>query len=78
MKHPYQSPNPNSGVTFYEFTPDGIILDFAHGTYRYLYNAVAPGPAHVAAMKRLAAAGQGLSTYVSRNVGPHYAVRLPL
>ncbi len=78
VKLPYKSPNSNSGVLTYELLDDAIILEFKRGQYRYLYNAVSPGPAHVAAMRRLATEGKGLTTYVSQHVHDKYARRLPL
>ncbi len=78
MRTRYESRNPNAGVINYEFTDDGIILEFRGGRFRYLYNATSPGPGDVATMKRLAAEGRGLTTFVSRHVRERYAARLPL
>ena len=78
MKHPYKSRNPNAGITTYELTDTAIILEFADAKHRYLYDEQVPGPTHVAAMKRLAADGKGLTTYVNQHVRERYARKLPV
>jgi hypothetical protein len=61
----------NSGVVAYATGPDYIVVQFRKGkTYRYSY-AVA-GWHHVERMKLLAAAGRGLSTYISQHVHDLY------
>lgn len=91
MKVPYKAGNPSAGVLNYELIDDGsqtgaIILEFASvgptgfpeiaRKHRYLYNADRPGPEHVAAMRRLALSGDGLTTYVNQHVRENYAARL--
>ncbi len=61
-----------SGVVAYAAGDGFIDLWFRHGGY----DATAPGPEHVAAMTRLAAAGEGLATYVNQHVRTNYARRL--
>lgn len=78
MKIDYKSQNPDAGVSNFEILPDGVILEFTDGECRYLYNAEKPGLVHVNEMKRLALAGDGLTTYVNQQVGDNYAARLPL
>lgn len=78
MKVAYKSERPDAGVVSYEILGDAIILEFRDGRFRYLYDAVKPGAAHVDAMKRLALAGKGLTTYVSQHVRENYAARMPL
>lgn len=82
MKLPYKSRNPSAGVLNHELIDDhlgeAIILEFADRKRRYLYNADRPGPQHVAAMRRLALAGDGLTTYVNQHVRENYAAKLPL
>jgi len=80
MKVPYKARNPSAGVLNYELIDDGsqtgaIVLEFADQK-RYLYNADRPGPEHVAAMRRLALSGDGLTTYVNQHVRENYAARL--
>ena len=78
MKIPYKSLAGGAGVSNYEMVDDGMIMVFAGGKYRYVYNSVAPGIVHWIAMKRLAVEGRGLSTYISRFVGKNYARKIPL
>ena len=85
MKVPYKARNPSAGVLNYELIDDhlgeAILLEFASPEtdhkHRYLYNADRPGPEHVAAMRRLALAGDGLTTYVNQHVREDYAAKLP-
>ena len=82
MKVPYKARNPSAGVLNYELIDDhlgeAILLEFADHKFRYLYNADRPGPEHVAAMRRLARLGDGLTTYVNQHVRDNYAAKLPL
>ena len=78
MKIPYKSLNPQAGVVNYEITGHSMVVEFAGGKYRYVYNSDSPGIVHMMAMKRLAAQGKGLTTYISQHVGKNYARRLPL
>ena len=78
MKVDYQSVNPEAGVRNFEILPDAIILEFEDLKFRYLYNAQRPGLVHVNEMKRLALAGDGLTTYVNKYVGSDFAAKLPL
>jgi hypothetical protein len=72
---PYKDISGRSGVDAYEIRDRSIVVRFRHaGTY--LYNYDQPGAEHVEAMKRLAAQGQELSTYISRNVKRRYAKKL--
>lgn len=72
---PYANRSGDSGVVAFEVGRGWIKVEFANGT-TYLYNAFEPGPAAVAEMQRLAKAGEGLSTYVSRVVKNRYAKKL--
>ncbi len=78
MKLPYQRRNPKAGVVNYELLDGAIILEFADHNNRYLYNTEAPGPEAVVEMKRLAASGRGLTTYINQHVRERYAAKLPL
>jgi hypothetical protein len=64
-----------SGVVAYATGPAGIAVEFANGAI-YVYDLERPGRQAVADMKRLARAGRGLSTYISRNVRDNYAKKL--
>jgi hypothetical protein len=71
----YRNRSGESGVVAYELRHDGIVVVFRNGM-TYLYDYRSTGRAHVDRMKRLAASGRGLSTYISRRVGARYAARL--
>ena len=73
--HRYNDLRGRSGVTAYETGADYIDIEFREGK-RYRYTHRVPGEQHVNAMKQLAAAGQGLATYINQHVREHYAVRL--
>jgi hypothetical protein len=61
-----------SGVIAYAIAPDAIDVQFVDGQiYTYSYDST--GRQRVEAMKLLAQAGQGLSTYISQHVGSDYA-----
>lgn len=65
--------NENSGVGGYEFGPDYIITMF--GNKYYLYSEKITGPANIEQMKTLAEQGEGLSSFISRNVKFNYEAR---
>lgn len=64
-----------AGVVAYALLPDAIVVRFRGGV-TYLYGARHPGAAHVQAMKQLACAGRGLSSYISRHVRNDYEAQL--
>lgn len=72
----YANLSGNSGVTAYEIRPEEIVVEFRGGE-RYSYDYVSTGEWAVEQMKRLAAAGQGLATFISRTVRDSYADKLP-
>jgi hypothetical protein len=65
----------NSGVKAYAIHDGAIEVEFVNGQ-AYLYDNAHTGPARVRKMQRLARAGRGLSTYISREVREAYARRL--
>ena len=70
----YANLSGTSGVVAYETGPDFIDVRFREGgTYRYTHASA--GPVHVEQMKKLAVAGRGLGTYISRHVREAYASR---
>ncbi|HYG32219.1 MAG TPA: hypothetical protein VD810_04440 [Methylophilaceae bacterium] len=73
--HHYKNRHRDSGVTAYEIGDDYIKVEFAGGPL-YMYTHEIPGAGHVERMKKLALQGQGLSTYISRNIRENYAERL--
>ena len=78
MKVPYKSLNSQAGVVNYEMVGDSMLIEFAGGKYRYVYNLDTPGNVHMMAMKRLATLGKGLTTYISQHVRKNYARKLPM
>jgi hypothetical protein len=63
----------NSGVTHYSIGKEYIKVWFVHAARPYIYDYVRPGRKHVELMKILAAAGKGLSTYISQQVKGNYS-----
>lgn len=71
----YQNISGTSGVRSYQTGDDYIIVQFLTGEkYRYSYKR--PGKTVVERMKKLAAAGKGLSTFISMSVRENYAQKL--
>ncbi|KRA31778.1 hypothetical protein ASD68_14160 [Rhodanobacter sp. Root627] len=71
----YRNLDGHSGVTAYECGDGFIRVRFVNGDI-YEYTAKATGREHIANMQKLAQAGLGLSTYVSRFVHDDYARKL--
>jgi hypothetical protein len=71
----YKNVNGSSGVRAYQIGDDHIIVQFVDGE-RYLYSYRMPGKRFVERMKKLAATGKGLSTYISQNVKNRYEKKL--
>ena len=71
----YKDIGGDSGVVAYKIGPDSIIVRFKEGTV-YLYTYASAGSRMIETMKKLAAKGKGLSTYISRYVKNRYALKL--
>lgn len=71
----YRNLDGHSGVTAYESGDGFIRIRFVNGE-TYEYTDEVTGRAHVANMQKLAQAGLGLATYVSRFVHDAYARKL--
>jgi len=71
----YRNLDGHSGVTAYECGDDFIRIRFVNGD-SYEYTDKATGREHIANMQKLAQAGLGLATYVSRFVHDAYARKL--
>ena len=70
----YRNVQGDSAIVAYETGPDYIRVQFKHGgTYEYDYAST--GQFHVERMKVLAAAGEGLATFISKFVKTNYARR---
>ena len=73
--HRYKTADKNTGVIAYETGADSISIKFRDGSV-YLYTSASTGANAIAAMKQLAAKGEGLTTYINQHVREKYAVRL--
>ena len=66
-----------TGVTGFAIRDDFMVVRFKdRPDETYVYNDIRPGPAHLSEMKRLARAGQGLTTYISQQVRANYFAKL--
>jgi len=72
---PYRDLTGTSGVKAFELSPRSIVVEFQDGA-RYEYTEEITGIAKVRAMRQLALAGQGLSTYISQQVRERYAHKI--
>ena len=68
----YRDLSGESGVAAYHIGHDSIVVQFKTGK-GYLYTYASTGPSDVDHMKRLAAQGEGLATFISQHVGKRYA-----
>lgn len=71
----YKNLSGNSGVKEYKVGSDWISVVFQDGA-AYLYNYRKPGLFAVETMKKLAAQGKGLSTFISTKIRENYARKL--
>lgn len=71
----YRNLGGNSGVVGYEITDGAITVQFSDGSI-YLYTAQSAGLANLKEMHRLAVAGRGLNSFISRVVRKGYSRRL--
>jgi hypothetical protein len=71
---PYRNLSGDSGVLAYAIGADFIDVQFAGGDI-YRYTSASAGAAALAQMKRLAASGRGLSTFISQVVRENYQSR---
>ncbi len=71
----YRNLGGDSGVAAYEIGPGSITVQFKDGAV-YLYTNQSAGAASIAEMQRLARAGQGLNSYISRVVRKGYAQKM--
>jgi hypothetical protein len=69
---PYRNLKGNSGITAYQLGLGLIIVKFEDG-WHYEYTTQSAGAPAIEEMKRLAVAGHGLCTYISREVKDKYA-----
>ena len=72
---PYENSNGSSGIVAYEIQREAVVVEFRHGG-KYLYDYDTTGRELVEEMKVLALEGQGLATYINRNVRARFAAKL--
>jgi len=68
----YANLSGDSGVAAYGIAPDAILVRFRDGDRVYRYSHRSAGREAVEEMKRLARAGHGLSTFISRHAWDLY------
>ncbi|MFA7084243.1 MAG: hypothetical protein WC141_06900 [Arcobacteraceae bacterium] len=71
----YKDINGDSGVLGFEISDDRIIVEFKGGSL-YLYSNASAGQIHIEKMKVLAQNGDGLNSYINKNVRTKYEKRL--
>lgn len=69
----YKNLSGDSGVVTYEIGKTSIKIKFAGESGVYIYDYKRPGKREVEKMKELAQKGQGLSTYISQEVGTNFS-----
>ena len=71
----YKNIGHDSGVLAYEIGDDFIKVEFSSGSL-YLYSYESAGRQNIEEMKELAIAGQGLNSFINRNVRKDFASKL--
>ncbi|MBA3680902.1 MAG: hypothetical protein H0W73_07010 [Bacteroidetes bacterium] len=71
----YKNISKNSGIISYSSGKDFIKIVFRDGE-SYVYSYVSAGKQHIDKMKKLAARGKGLTTYINKYVKEKYAAKL--
>jgi hypothetical protein len=71
----YKNRSGDSGVVAYDIDAGSITILFRGGD-RYLYTIESAGAANIAEMQRLANAGRGLCSFISRVIRDRYARKL--
>jgi hypothetical protein len=71
----YRDLDGNSNVSAFEIERYSISVQFKDNSV-YLYDYTKAGSVHVEQMKKLAAAGKGLNSYIMRHVSLLYTKRL--
>jgi hypothetical protein len=73
----YKALKGNSGVLRYAYGDDFILIVFRKADEVYVYNHQVTGKSEVETMKRMAASGIDLSTFIAQNVHDKYAHKRP-
>lgn len=70
----YKDIDRDSGIARYEYGADWIEIEFKTGSTRlYRYTYASAGQGNVENMKLLAEQGEGLNSFIMRNVANRYA-----
>lgn len=64
----YKDIDNDSGIYSYEISSESIKIWFKSGGKPYIYSYKSAGQTHVEKMKKLAATGNGLNSYIMKNV----------
>ncbi len=72
---PYLNLSGDSGVLAYEINPRPVVVQFQDG-WKYEYTTHSVGASRLAAMKRLASSGRGLSAFIAQEVKAAFARKL--
>ena len=74
MEIKYQNKSKKSSIDTYEIADkgDSLAITFNSGA-TYIYDHTKPGKEQVDKMKELAAAGEGLGSYIKKNVNKNFA-----
>ncbi len=71
----YGNQGGDSGISAYEIQDDSIIVQFSTGA-KYLYTYASAGVSNIEKMKELAAKGEGLNSFITKNARTSYASKL--
>ena len=71
----YKNMGGESSVVGYDIGPESITVYFSDGS-AYLYTCQTAGENNIKEMKRLAALGQGLNSFIMQHVRKPYAAKL--
>jgi hypothetical protein len=72
---PYSNRGGDSGIVAYEYNATSIRVRFSdHAVYEY--TAASAGQSKIDKMKRLADAGEGLNSFINRNVKFQYSRKI--
>ena len=71
----YNDVTGTSGITSFQISDDSITTEYKNGS-AYQYSDQVAGAANVGHMKTLAASGQGLNSFINKNLTKAQAVRV--
>lgn len=72
---PYRDIDGDSNVSAYEYGSDWIQVQFKDGSV-YEYTSLSAGQSNIDTMKRLADAGEGLNSFIQRQVRKGYSRKM--